>query len=188
MDDYPERISPEPTAMERRDSMIVHLRDEDPARRLLAIAELVALGEPAIDPLLRTMVDRQAEARIAAARALGTIAETQPIDALSRARIIDALTRGLSDRNVNVRRSIVGIMGEVGGDRVIYPLVKALRDRDIAVRAAAADVLGKLKNPDALPGLLARFNLITGESEKVVYNSIADAIDSIQRAMASSSS
>jgi HEAT repeat protein len=142
--------------------------------------------ERAFEPLIRMASHHNEEMRIAAARTLGKAATMPDIDALWRARIIDTLSRGLADRSVNVRRAMVAILGEVGGERVIHPLLGALKERDITVRAAAAVALGELKNPDALPGLLARFNLITGEPEKQVWDCIADAVDTIQRAMAES--
>jgi HEAT repeat protein len=141
-------------------------------------------NERAYGYLMSLLSGDDPETRIMAAKTLGKVAAMPATDALWRARITDTLSRALADRNEDVRIAIVGILGGIGGERVLHPLLVALKARDSTVRAAAAVVLGELKDPIALPKLLARLNPITGERVKEVHNRIAEAVDSIQRAMA----
>ena len=63
---------------------------------------------------------------------------------------IENLKRGDSRQ----RADAAGLLGELGSDATVEPLLDALHDSHSKVRKAAAVALGKLKNIDAVPGLI----------------------------------
>ncbi|MER3501614.1 MAG: PBS lyase [Candidatus Fervidibacterota bacterium] len=107
------------------------LRHED---RKIAIEALVKIGEPAVEPLIEALRDRDWEVRWAAAYALGKIGKPA----------VEPLIEALRDRDGKVRRAAADALGAIGDARAVEPLIEALRDRDWEVREAAVNALGKI--------------------------------------------
>jgi HEAT repeat protein len=97
--------------------------------------------EITVDAALRDVKAASPKGRLAAAQALGDVAEAE------RARVRPALCEALEDNTAAVRAEAAASLGEVGGDDadVIAGLVKRLDDGDAGVRQAAAIALGTLR-------------------------------------------
>ncbi|WP_305043903.1 HEAT repeat domain-containing protein [Geoalkalibacter sp.] len=68
---------------------------------------------------------------------------------------VPALKAEMSCADVDVRKFVLDILGEIGDEVSIGTLVDALRDPDINVATAAVENLGKLRAREAIPALLA---------------------------------
>ncbi len=131
----------------------------------------------AVEPLIETLKDANAQVRANAATALGWIGDQRAAAPLAkrlkdpdeRCRAADALALGmlrsplalrplartLGDASAAVRQQVATSLGEVGDPVTIGLLIDTLSDEEEAleVRAAAARALGGLHLPQALPVL-----------------------------------
>jgi HEAT repeat protein len=110
---------------------------KDEARAMEAFEDLVAMGEPAVAPLIRVYQDAKADPRTrwVAGRALGRLAY---------AASTDALIAGLRDPQPMARVAAARALQDQGQRRAVPALVKALDDPGAIVRAAVIDALGTL--------------------------------------------
>ena len=94
-----------------------------------------------VDAALRDVTSGSPRARLAAAQALGDVADSD------HARVRPALCAALEDDVAAVRAEAAASLGEVGGDdaEISAALVKRLDDGDAGVRQAAAIALGTLR-------------------------------------------
>jgi hypothetical protein len=92
----------------------------------------VALGSPAVKPLIAALKDENSDVRKAAADALVKIG----------APAVEPLIAALKDENSDVRQAAAKALGKIGDPRAVEPLIAALKDKD--VRKAAAEALGRL--------------------------------------------
>jgi hypothetical protein len=96
-----------------------------------------------LDDLARTLdADRNEKARIAAAVALGQLANE---------RCVPSLMRALTDTSSVVRSVSASALGHIGDPRAIPALERALSDDNPTVRSAARDALGKLRPQEIMP-------------------------------------
>jgi HEAT repeat protein/beta-lactamase regulating signal transducer with metallopeptidase domain len=122
------------------------------------LSELEELGDGLSDP--------DATARLAAARALGNLADSRSVNVLARhlddadddvrqavaaalghtgdPRAVPALVAAWPDPDPDVRARIVSGLGEVGDPAGTDVVLEGLRDRDVDVRSTAAEALGRL--------------------------------------------
>jgi hypothetical protein len=114
---------------------IVHTR---PA--LQARTALVEIGEPAIEPLVAALQDRNKEVR-----ALATSALREILEETKDARAVEPLIATLNHKNDDVRRRAALLLGIIGDTRAVEPLTAALKDKDEEVRERAAEALRNIR-------------------------------------------
>lgn len=68
---------------------------------------------------------------------------------------VDSLIIALKDKNSNVRKDVVAILGEIGDSRAVATLIATLKDESPDVREGAALALGKIKDSRAVEPLIA---------------------------------
>ncbi len=98
--------------------------------------QCVALGAPALKPLLAVLKDSDLDVRKAAAYALGKIGD---------ARAVESLVVALKD--VELREAASEALGKIGDARAVEQLIAALKDKNEWVRKAAAKALGQIGAP-----------------------------------------
>ena len=146
-----------------------------------AVDALVQIGEPAVEPLIRTLQDRSiktwnvharaanALAKIGSQRAVETVLESledaglNPYARGSIAMILaelkpneaaEALSRASRDKNQFVRWKCTQALGILGNQQGTNALIARLSDEDQNVRAAAARSLGQIKAENAAGNLI----------------------------------
>ena len=142
---------------------------------------LVQIGEPAVEPLIRTLQDRSiktwnvharavdALAKISSKRAVEAVVKSLEDDGLnqyvrgSAALIIaelkpkeaaDVLSRVSRDKSQFVRWKCVQALGMLGDKKGAAALIRILNDEDQYVRAASARSLGQIKADDVAESLI----------------------------------
>ena len=106
--------------------------------------QCVAIGAPAVLPLVNALKDDNSSVRWDAAEALGKIGD---------ARAVPPLDDALKDDNSSVRRAVIEALGKHGA-AAVSPLIGALKNGDDDARWTAARMLGKLGDARAVPALL----------------------------------
>jgi hypothetical protein len=82
--------------------------------------ELRGIGEPAVEPLIQALKDKDAWVRMHVAQTLGWIGD---------ARAVDPLVQALKDdERWDVRRDAAEALGNIGDARALQPLTQALKD------------------------------------------------------------
>lgn len=110
------------------------------------VKQMVALGKPAVGPLVEALPKSSGGKKLAIIHILGQIKDVEAVE---------PLTQELKIGPAEVRQSVVkalGVMALLDGLRALSDA--AQDDPDPAVRAAAATSLGQLNNPRVLPVLL----------------------------------
>ena len=123
-------------------ALIIALGTNDRRAHTLVVDDLVRIGQPAVEPLLAVMSNKDPHIRAGAARALGKIGDPRALDAL--------VFRLRFDEDIEVRKSAVWAL-HIGGSRAVVPLIEALRDPDEWVRFGAIIVLAKIGQPAVIP-------------------------------------
>ncbi len=175
--------------------LIAALKDEDPETRAVAIlglgcvrdergveplleamredrfadnvaAALADIGEPAVDPLIRTLESLEEEllVRQKAAKALGLIKDARAVDPLIRA-LQDPVLRHAAATALVEFRAVATVR-----------LIEVMRDENPEIRAHAAAALGHLMDGQALPALL----LATCDPEPSVREQAARALGRLE--------
>ncbi len=115
---------------------IQRLKSKDPKVRRRMIEEMVASGHPSVvEPVTEAATDEEPEVRLAAAKALGTLADD---------RALSPLISLLRDRQPEIRATATVSLRQLGDARAIDPLLHALADHDHNVRWHAAGALNAL--------------------------------------------
>jgi HEAT repeat protein len=65
------------------------------------------------------------------------------------------LIAALEDSNGDVRKTVVGALGNIGDARAVEPLIAALEDSNRDARTAAAEALGRIGDARAVAPLIA---------------------------------
>ena len=123
----------------------------------------VAIGAPAVLPVIEALKNDSSSIRWDAAEALGRIGD---------ARAVPSLKNALKDENSSVRRAVIEALGKIGAPAVL-PLIDALENGDDDARWTAAKVLGKIGGTQAVPALI---NALRKSS---VCRAAAKALDNI---------
>jgi HEAT repeat protein len=120
---------------------VEQLKDSEPRRAAKAMTALTKIGEPAVDPLIEVLKDKDEEARPLAAQVLGDIGPAAK-------KAIPALIEALKDDDADpsVRNSAASALAEMGpaAKPAVPALLAALKDDDAGVRGSAAFTLGKV--------------------------------------------
>jgi HEAT repeat protein len=166
----------EPDGTPERDARLVRLQaalfDEDPKKRLAAVAELEDVGErePFHGLLTDALLDPHPSVREEAAYALGQIGNAEDLPLLAHALVdpddgvreaaIVALTEfggdeaartlavALSDEDVELREEALHALVEIGGDVAVVLVRQALADEEAAIRELAIEALEELAEED----------------------------------------
>lgn len=131
----------------------------------------------AVDPLIKSLNDKDEEVRWKAAWALGNIGDKRAVQPLINSlsderwyvrryaasslgklkdnRSVMDLINALNDDEWQVRRYAAEALGEIGDERAIKPLVNLLNDNDGDVRGKAINSLGKMKKAAVEPLIIA---------------------------------
>lgn len=142
------RLLGEHTAADAREALLVALDDEDWDVRLEAIRSAARIGlRDHVPVLIDWLNDPVADARVAAAEALGVLRE-------SRAEA--TLIRALGDNDAKVRMAAAVALGKLGSAEALTPLLGRLDDADPGVRLATTRALGALQDPQVLVPLVGR--------------------------------
>lgn len=126
-----------------------------------AVEALSKLGDAAVEPLIETLANSDANVRRAAADTLGKLA---------CARALEPLLEMLAD--VSIRSVTVKALGMLGDSRAVEPLMGLLEDVDGDVRSAAVVALGKLGDERALEPLIKNLK----SADKNFSGLVADAL------------
>jgi HEAT repeat protein len=133
------------------ESLIADLGSKDGSMRIKARLSLVAIGEPAVAPLVEALVNKKEWVRLEAAKALGQI--SIPWGRHANKAIISALISDLGSKDgivrVRARKSLVAI-----GKPAIGLLVEALASKKELVRWEAAKAIGQIDDPTATQALV----------------------------------
>jgi HEAT repeat protein len=133
------------------------------AVRRASVAGLVAVGQPAVAPLIEALRDRDARLREAAIEALGGIGGADSAAALATA---------VGDDRSTVRQAAAPALARAGGPGAVPALRTALAHKDPATRRAAAAALGLLTDPAAAEALRA----CTGDRDRAVRDAAMHAL------------
>jgi HEAT repeat protein len=112
--------------------------------RVQASQALAAIGEPAVEPMIDALKDRDWRVREGVADALGDIKDS---------RAVEPLLIAVRDADPHVRESAAGSLGQLKDASAVPALTIALKDKFASVRAAAAFALGLIADPDAVQSL-----------------------------------
>ncbi|MHB9131547.1 MAG: HEAT repeat domain-containing protein [Armatimonadota bacterium] len=142
----------------------------DQAQRAAAVTALAGKLTPAaVTALLVALRDTSAGVRAAAAGALAGVTD---------AAAVPALVFALHDTEIPVRRQSATTLGtlprEIIGD-ALPPLQSALNDPDLGVQQAAVTALRQLRDPRAIPGLIALIKAAAQHPPKVDEQTITNA-------------
>ena len=118
---------------------LLHDLDE-PERHPLAIYCLHHMGERAVEPLMATLTDEDADARFGAAKALGLIGD---------AHAIPGLVAALSDPEPAVRYWVLDALGKLNAEDAVEAIGSLLADKHAGVRERAEQVLREMDSPRA---------------------------------------
>jgi len=167
----------DPAPVDRRVCHPESMHESDPTSPgQQAAAALIAIGSPALEPLIAALTDPRWVARKNAAWALGALDDRRAVDPLMRAlkdaeagvrhnaawalgalddsRAVPALLSTLSDPDAEARAQAAWALGAIDDRRATEGLSRALKDRDAEVREQAAWALGAIGDPRAAPALV----------------------------------
>lgn len=120
--------------------LVEKLEGDDEKAAHDAALQLALVGdETAVEPLIDMSERETGSLRVAAIKALGSIADR---------RAFDILLAALGDRSVDLRRIAASSLGDFRDEAAIEPLIEALQDEDKWVRIDARHSLKKLTNQD----------------------------------------
>ncbi len=134
-----------------------------------AVNDLVKIGEPAVEPLLRCLkvgynyADKYGQQKRKVCDVLGLIGDS---------RAVEPLNRMLRDEDKHVRRRAANALINIGDKRSVKPLIKALKDSEKKVRMRAAEALGKIGEYTAYRPLLKCLNDNDSKVREAAYNSL----------------
>lgn len=152
------------------------LESKDPEERREAVLLLGRAGEEAVPFLLRALEDSDWRVRKTTVEALADIggqkviaglvqklsaqdnagARNSAIEALVRlgSEAVEPLFPLLSERDPDVRKFVVDVLGDLRDGRAVPYLLDRLKDDDENVRVAAAEALGKIGDKRAVEALI----------------------------------
>lgn len=150
---------------------------KEPSPGEAATEALIAIGAPAVAPLIDALKSNSARVRKNAVWALAQIGDDRALLPLIEAttdgawqvrayaaaalgeqrdeRIIKPLLAGLKDEKEHVRWFAAASLGNVRNSEVVEPLIDALKDQHPRVRAYAAASLGQMRDERAVEPLIA---------------------------------
>jgi hypothetical protein len=144
--------------------LILALKDPYSVLQDEAVAALVKIGEPAVEPLIAALEDTDTDAvRVAAAIALGKIGDN---------RAVEPLILALKDRYSVLQDEAVAALVKIG-EPAVGPLITRLKNKSVTIRVASATVLGIIGDKRAV------HSLVEALTDWEVRHSAAMALDSL---------
>jgi HEAT repeat protein len=146
--------------------LIEALRSESEFVRQEAERNLIAIGVPAVEPLLQVIDDPDMGVRFHAVNALGDIGDQ---------RAAEPLYRRLTDDDFDVRIMAAHSLAHLGGV-LASRLIEDLHAFDARLRGMAALALGKLADRDTVMPLIEQLQ----DSDPDVRWYVADALEAVR--------
>jgi bilin biosynthesis protein len=125
------------------------------------------MGEPAIEPLINSLKDKNINVRMKSAYALGLIGTETAVKPLNQL---------LDDENDTVRMDAAAALGMIGSKKAVEPLIKSLKDKHWKVRENSACSLGLIGDKKAIEPL----NQMINDENKDVVSEVNIALDKIK--------
>jgi HEAT repeat protein len=141
---------------------VIRATSDDPLTQQKASNALVALGTPAIVPLIAMLQDNEHKIQQIAADMLSQMGRTA----------VEPLLATLEQADAHQRQTIITILGRIGGMHIIQPLIAALDDPNWGVRKAAAAALNDCK------GTL--FVMLQQHDDEHISQQAAEALEKIE--------
>jgi len=166
-----------------------------------AVKLLAKLGQPAVEPLIHALGDKNSIVRANAIEALGIIGDiraegplltpliedkdvtvrkysAEALGRLGDSRALKSLTVALDDRRSKVqesaREAIQEIIYRMKNKHALTPLHVCLKNRENIVRRMAAEALLELKDPRSVDALIDALNDPDAEVQKLVREALKD--------------
>jgi HEAT repeat protein len=161
---------------------------------------LVRIGEAAVEPLIKSLKDKNEGVRRWAAETLGDIGDPRAVDPLVAAmndeyhplgkaawalatlrdpRAVEALIKALGHKDLGVVWSAADALARIRDTRAIEPLIAMLTHKDVQVRKNAIRSLSNMGDPRAVEPLIARLT----DEEWMVRSNAAWALGVISKAI-----
>lgn len=139
------------------------------------IEQLKSIGEPAVEPLIETLGDKNDEVRKKASLALRQMAEVALRPLITRLengkpqmrqaaastlgqigdlRAVEPLITMLENEKSSLCQAAAKALGQIGDQRAVQPLITALQNENQQVRWAAASALGQIEDQRAVQPLI----------------------------------
>jgi HEAT repeat protein len=135
-----------PALAEEVDDLILDLLGPYGTNKNPTIDALAEKGEPAVDPLIDVLKDKDLPFRNLAANALGKIGDP---------RAVESLIEALKDENEFVREETAYALGKIGDPRAVESLIEAFpKEEDRFVKEALIVALGDISDPMAVDLLI----------------------------------
>ena len=166
-----------------------------------AVKVLAKLGQPAVEPLIHALGDKNSIVRSNAIEALGVIGDiraegpllttliedkdvtvrqrsAEALGRLGDSRSLKSLTAALSDRRSKVqesaREAIQEIIYDMKDKHELTPLHVCLKNSESVVRRMAAEALLELKDPRSVDALIAALNDTDAQVQRLVREALRD--------------
>ena len=141
--------------LRRIDAVAELVKAADDRDSRIRAAALTALGSTVDQSDLKLLIGRVTDSKYkrdfdVALRALRTACVRMPDRDKCSSQLTDAMARA----PINAQQSIIGILGQVGGEKALETVGKAAASRRDELKDAASQTLGKWMSPDAAPVLL----------------------------------
>ncbi len=155
------------------DELVAKIKSTDEAVRTEAWQSAGGIGAPAVKPLAVTMLDKDLEVARAAKRGLWKIVHTvgRPGNDAERKAVVAELIPALKSEVV-VRREILWMLSEIGGDESVDSIAALLADKE--VREAARAALQRIPTDKSLAALKAALETAPEEFRFAIAESLRD--------------
>jgi HEAT repeat protein len=130
---YPRKTGRGFYEMEKTFAELKNMNNPD---RWAAVIALERFGNPAVDYLIKALMDEDKWVRYVAADALGNVGDS---------RAVDSLLERLNDPDQDVRFATAGALGRIGDERASKHLMKTCSSDNCFVRIAAEEALASIK-------------------------------------------
>ena len=127
------------------DHLILALKDNNAEVRENAASSLIKIGAPAVEPLIKTLMENDINIRIITIRILGDIRDTRSVEPLID--VLEFKSRKPVPEEAQLRYEAAKALGKMKATSAIQPLVNTLGDNDSHVRDSAAEALREIGTP-----------------------------------------
>lgn len=154
------------------EQLIARIKSKDVSIRGGAWQTAASFGAKAVQPLAATSTDPDLEVARAAKRALWKIVRHagRPGAEAERAAVSTELLAVLPSTPTSVRREVLWMLSEIGGDEAVAPVARLLADLEVREDARAA--LERIPGPRSLSALEAGLANVSEEFKPAVANSL----------------
>ncbi len=143
------------------DMLIVALEESQTDVQWIAVENLVVIGTPAVEPLIKSLSNEHPNVRRRSADALGRIQDK---------RALEPLIIALDDEVAQVRVSAAFALGVLIDNRAVDPLIAKLKDKIKPVRNMSYGSLMQITGQNFGPDYDSWFNWWEEEKKKTEHN------------------